>query len=73
MRGEHQITNVLLDNLPGSSPHARGTPGKHSIKWSGTGIIPACAGNTACAVPQLRACCGIIPACAGNTMWVSMR
>ena len=55
MRGEHQITNVLLDNLPGSSPHARGTPGKHSIKWSGTGIIPACAGNTASeASPKTR-------------------
>ena len=45
----------------------RGTPGKHSIKWSGTGIIPACAGNTT----RTRTCpdgaLWIIPACAGNT------
>ena len=42
MRGEHTVGRKAVVDLPGSSPHARGTP--HGRR--ATGIIPACAGNT---------------------------
>ena len=49
MRGEHSHTAWKVCAMPGSSPHARGTPtvGKSNIDL--LGIIPACAGNTTAA------------------------
>mgnify|MGYP000845858512 CR=1 FL=1 len=46
MRGEHKPSSRSSLKRRGSSPHARGTPGRSSpTSWYG-GIIPACAGNT---------------------------
>ena len=46
MRGEHYGDSDFVDELEGSSPHARGTPGHGRLRYDGDGIIPACAGNT---------------------------
>ena len=46
MRGEHKISNSLINNSQGSSPHARGTRMDLRTPVAVTGIIPACAGNT---------------------------
>ena len=47
MRGEHRFTSSAQTTWPGSSPHARGTrPARHRAPVQ-SGIIPACAGNTA--------------------------
>ena len=48
MRGEHSGVNVLKFSVGGSSPHARGTLIRRRQGRRGQGIIPACAGNTAC-------------------------
>ena len=46
MRGEHGAHPVAFGLVPGSSPHARGTPNRVIRSGRITGIIPACAGNT---------------------------
>ena len=46
MRGEHKISNSLINNSQGSSPHARGTRMDILNLGLDSGIIPACAGNT---------------------------
>ena len=46
MRGEHDEASTVEFVLPGSSPHARGTPGSDGVELGHLGIIPACAGNT---------------------------
>ena len=46
MRGEHQNTSGAIDEMAGSSPHARGTQGQDAVADEQPGIIPACAGNT---------------------------
>ena len=60
--GEHVLTCGVTCATRGSSPRVRGT----LLFKSQCGIIPACAGNTACRS------CGIIPACAGNTRYAYM-
>ena len=56
VRGEH--AHVILGNafLGGSSPRARGTPQVLPEPAGGTGIIPACAGNTAPSARPLPRC-----------------
>ena len=46
MRGEHRTCKPLESQVPGSSPHARGTLPAHGFGAGNAGIIPACAGNT---------------------------
>ena len=46
MRGEHVFNFGVLFFCMGSSPHARGTHRREGVHRDGTGIIPACAGNT---------------------------
>ena len=46
MCGEHKISNSLINNSQGSSPHVRGAPGNYSDITIKHGIIPACAGST---------------------------
>ena len=46
MRGEHPSTHAVPPPSGGSSPHARGTHGRDARGRGGSGIIPACAGNT---------------------------
>ena len=46
MRGEQLTPRTYALLLPGSSPHARGTEGKRVDILLGSGIIPACAGNS---------------------------
>ena len=45
MRGEREESGTQFENVPGSSPHARGT--LHSVEGLGKDcrFIPACAGN----------------------------
>ena len=50
MRGEHRLVSARASRSPGSSPHARGTPAPAMQSMAGSGIIPACAGNTHIAV-----------------------
>ena len=52
MRGEHTLVSRDDETIPGSSPHARGTPGVAEFEGFGGGIIPACAGNTTKAGPR---------------------
>ena len=47
MRGEHERPRVPCRECEGSSPHARGTQVPQFIGLYDSGIIPACAGNTA--------------------------
>ena len=47
MCGEHISPPMRLASTTGSSPHVRGTPASGSPSCAPTGIIPACAGNTA--------------------------
>ena len=46
MRGEHSFLAVILTPALGSPPHARGTRCVDLDVCAGTGITPACAGNT---------------------------
>ena len=46
MRGEHSILKNRVDNVVGSSPHARGAHILASMNNVLAGIIPACAGST---------------------------
>ena len=46
MRGEHGTADDDLLRDIGSSPHARGTRSSVLAGKRGSGIIPACAGNT---------------------------
>ena len=46
MRGEHPFRPVSWAMQRGSSPHARGAPGRHPSGRAAGGIIPACAGST---------------------------
>ena len=46
MRGEHVVQQKIVAAGSGSSPHARGTQLLHRPRTDGTGLIPACAGNT---------------------------
>ena len=54
MRGEHWTGEGSNESVVGSSPHARGTPWIRSTPAMGIGIIPACAGNTCCAIRAMR-------------------
>ena len=46
MRGEHRLGSPFRPDVPGSSPHARGTRLIEMFVQLFRGIIPACAGNT---------------------------
>ena len=46
MRGEHAWAAAVTACLQGSSPHARGAPGRPQEPEPADGIIPACAGST---------------------------
>ena len=46
MRGEHSARERFSNDIPGSSPHARGAPIPSLPKTISNGIIPACAGST---------------------------
>ena len=46
VRGEHLTNTLLSQGRDGSSPRARGTPGRSHRADSRTRFIPACAGNT---------------------------
>ncbi len=46
VRGEHQTHEPDPETTPGSSPRARGAPGRGSPDARQPGIIPACAGST---------------------------
>ena len=48
MCGEHFRTATHTASRQGSSPHVRGTPSTIPARKKRNGIIPACAGNTAC-------------------------
>ncbi len=45
-RGEHSVTSYSTPSSRGSSPHARGTPGRRGCRHQGRRFIPARAGNT---------------------------
>ena len=46
LRGEHHVATDFVKTIGGSSPPARGTPGRHQGARSRARFIPACAGNT---------------------------
>ena len=46
MRGEHPSSVVIFPVRSGSSPHARGAPGRQDRGVLRAGLIPACAGST---------------------------
>ena len=46
MCGEHKISNSLINNSQGSSPHVRGAHSCSPTYCQARGIIPACAGST---------------------------
>ncbi len=46
MRGEHEQVDRRSGASKGSSPHARGAPGGHSVGEPRPRLIPACAGST---------------------------
>ena len=50
VRGEHAHAGSLRCLTTGSSPRARGTPGRWRHRASCSRFIPACAGNTPCGV-----------------------
>ena len=56
MRGEHFVATGWNEVGLGSSPHARGTPVTCADVETPSGIIPACAGNTA--LRNCRPSCG---------------
>ena len=72
MRGEHYGDSDFVDELEGSSPHARGTHAAFEKAIAATGIIPACAGNT---VPSYagRSCSGDHPRMRGEHVTLQPR
>ena len=54
MCGEHKHEHVRRHDVRGSSPHVRGTRMRTRTVAYCPGIIPACAGNTLCAVGAVR-------------------
>ena len=48
MRGEHSVKITVKVQSQGSSPHARGAQHRLRVRDQLQGIIPACAGSTAC-------------------------
>ena len=46
MRGEHHAREDYQYVRTGSSPHARGAPGRDDVPPAHVGLIPACAGST---------------------------
>ena len=48
MCGEHSAATRSYATGSGSSPHVRGAPARATSSISTAGIIPACAGSTAC-------------------------
>ena len=56
MRGEYGLTKQTCQVLLGSSPLARGIQNHDWINHFGTGIIPACAGNTRSLCTTFRHC-----------------
>ena len=46
LRGEHHLAQLILLGVAGSSPLARGAPGRFPQSAGRRGIIPACAGST---------------------------
>ena len=55
IRGEHTESFTTKPASPGSSPHTRGAPGGRAPHTPGAGIIPAYAGSTNAASPELCA------------------
>ena len=55
MRGVHLPLAPIHNSNPGSSPHARGPPGKGGKSKSVSRIIPACAGSTRDTTPRICA------------------
>ena len=55
MRGEHKATSRPSTVREGSSPHARGARLDFELKIHLVGIIPACAGSTACPAASFSA------------------
>ena len=53
--GEHGTLHGKATEAAGSSPRVRGTPRDNTIMFAMYGIIPACAGNTACFPGSSRA------------------
>ena len=56
MRGEHLTVSASMTETVGSSPHARGAPGRLGACLRADGIIPACAGSTGARMPRVLAC-----------------
>ena len=54
IRGEHGAAGPLRGRSPGSSPHTRGALSSGAGASSGSGIIPAYAGSTACVTSARR-------------------
>ena len=54
MCGEHVEADGVGADGEGSSPHVRGAPNIRPLAGKGDGIIPACAGSTACQVALER-------------------
>src|SRR2546428_158195 len=54
MRGEHDMSDENALTLPGSSPHAWGTPAVRSFARLEERVIPTCVGNTQCDAGRSR-------------------
>ena len=65
MRGEHRSLQYTTTDPVGSSPHARGAPGRPGREVRVEGIIPACAGSTR-TTPQPEPCSGDHPRMRGE-------
>ena len=65
MRGEHRSLQYITTEPVGSSPHARGAPGRPGREVRVEGIIPACAGSTR-TTPQPEPCSGDHPRMRGE-------
>ena len=71
MCGEHGRSKAPVQKHPGSSPHVRGAPTNFTIRYPGTGIIPACAGSTRCAA-RWPSPAGDHPRMCGEHSWSAM-